>query len=56
MAIQWLLKVPRGYDVLGGASENTRRQYQVEQELLIRSSNLEQCQADYNRVGERRRR
>ena len=34
MAIQWLLKVPRGYDVLGGASENTRRQYQVEQELL----------------------
>ena len=24
-----LLKVPRSYDVLGGASENTRRQYQV---------------------------
>ena len=23
------LKVPRNYDVLGGASENTRRQYQV---------------------------
>ena len=38
-----LLKVPRSYDVLGGASENTRRQYQVARSLLNNNLCLAKC-------------
>jgi hypothetical protein len=35
---EWCVQVPRQYDVLGGASENTRRQYQgggEEEEMML---------------------
>jgi hypothetical protein len=37
------LKVPRSYDVLGGASENTRRQYQVSCCLFNKNLSFAKC-------------